>query len=49
MTNFQSSVAFHVETSHLFCRAQHVSVFYMKPNTRLKRGIPNSILLSFII
>ena len=33
---FHSSVAFHVEASHLFCRAKQVIGFYMKRNTGLK-------------
>ena len=32
---FQPSVAFHVETSHLFCFAKQVTGFYMKCNTGL--------------
>ena len=32
----QFSVAFHIETSHLACKANEVSGFYMKGNTRLK-------------
>ena len=27
---FQSSVVFHIETSHLFCRAKQMTGFYMK-------------------
>ena len=34
--SFQLSVAFHIETSHLACKANEVSGFYMKCNTRLK-------------
>ena len=33
---FQSSVAFHIETSHLFCSAKQMTGFYMKPTTGLK-------------
>ena len=33
---FQSSVVFHVETSHLFCRAKQMTGFYMKRNTGLE-------------
>ena len=33
---FQPSVAFHIETSHLFCRAKQITGFYMKCNTGLK-------------
>ena len=33
---FQSSVAFHVETSDLFCSAKEMIDFYMKRNTGLK-------------
>ena len=33
---FQSSVAFHMETSHLICSANQITVFYVKRNTRLK-------------
>ena len=33
---FQPSVMFHIETSHLFCRAKQMSGFYMKRNTGLK-------------
>ena len=34
---FQTSVAFHIETSRLFCRAKQMIGFYMKRNTELKR------------
>ena len=34
---FQPRVVFHIETSHLFCRAKQLTGFYMKSNTRLKR------------
>ena len=30
---FQFSVTFHIETSHLFCRAKQMTGFYMKHNT----------------
>ena len=33
---FQPSVAFHIETSHLFCRAKQITGLYMKLNTGLK-------------
>ena len=33
---FQSSVAFHVETSHLICSTNQMTGFYMTSNTRLK-------------
>ena len=33
---FQTSVAFHIETSHFFCSAKQMTGFYMKHNTRLK-------------
>ena len=33
---FQLSVAFHIETSHLFCFAKQITGFYMKRNTALK-------------
>ena len=33
---FQLSVAFHIETSDLFCSAKQMAGFYMKRNTRLK-------------
>ena len=33
---FQPSVAFHIETSHLICRANQMSRFYMKCNAGLK-------------
>ena len=33
---FQPSVAFHIETSHLFCSAKQMTGFYMKHNTGLK-------------
>ena len=32
----QSSVAFHIETSHLICIANQMTVFYIKCSTRLK-------------
>ena len=32
----QPSVEFHIETSHLFCRAKQMTCFYMKRNTGLK-------------
>ena len=34
---FQSSVAFHIETSHLIWTTNHMTGFYMKHNTGLKR------------
>ena len=33
---FQSSVAFHIETRHLFRSAKQMTGFYMKCNTALK-------------
>ena len=33
---FQPSVAFHIETSHLFCSAKQMTSFYMKQNIGLK-------------
>ena len=33
---FQSSVAFHMDTSHLICFASQVTGFYIKCNTGLK-------------
>ena len=36
LNQFQPSVAFHIETSHLFCRAKQMTGFYMKRNTGLK-------------
>ena len=33
---FHSIVAFHIETSHLFCRANQATGFYMKCKTGLK-------------
>ena len=33
---FQPSAAFHIETSHLFCKAKQVTSFYMKHNTGMK-------------
>ena len=33
---FQSSVAFHVETSHLICTANQINGFYIKCNNGLK-------------
>ena len=33
---FQSSVAFHIETSYLFCSSKKIDGFYMKRNTMLK-------------
>ena len=33
---FQPSVAFHIETRNLFCRANQMTGFYMKHNTGLK-------------
>ena len=34
--SFQSSVAFHTETSHLICSASQMTVFYMECNIGLK-------------
>ena len=33
---FQPSVAFHIETSHLFCRVKKMTGFYIKRNAGLK-------------
>ena len=33
---FQPSVAFYIETSHLFCKAKQMTGFYMKRNTGMK-------------
>ena len=33
---FQPSFVFHIETSHLFCRAKQMTGFYMKRKTGLK-------------
>ena len=33
---FQTNVALHIETSHLFCRAKLMTGFYMKRNIGLK-------------
>ena len=33
---FQPSVAFDIETSHLFCRAEQMTSFYMRHNTGQK-------------
>ena len=33
---FQTIVAFHIETKHLFCRTKQMTGFSMKPNTGLK-------------
>ena len=35
---FQPCVAFHIEASHLFCRANKMTDFYMKCKTRQKWG-----------
>ena len=37
INTFQSSVAFHIESSHLFYKAKQITGFYMERNTRLKR------------
>ena len=34
--SFQPSIAFHMETSHLFCSTKQVTGFCMKTNTGLK-------------
>ena len=36
---FQPSVAFHIETSHLFCFAKHITGFYMERNTGMNKLI----------
>ena len=41
---FQPSVAFHMETSYLFCRAKQMNGFYMKHNTGLKRVKHNFVV-----
>ena len=33
---FQPSAGYHIETSHLFCKAEQMAAFYMKRNTGLK-------------
>ena len=33
---FHPSVAFHIETNHLICTANQITVFYLKCNTSLK-------------
>ena len=33
---YRPSVVFHIETSHLFCRAKEMTGFYIKHNTGLK-------------
>ena len=54
---FQPSVVFHIEISHLFCKAKQVTGFYIKCNTGLKwvnrhwqsLGILVSFLKMFVI
>ena len=41
---FQPSVEFHIETSHLFCRAKQMTGFYMKHKNGLK-WVKNKTLL----
>ena len=41
---FQPSVAFHIETSHLFCRAKEMTGYYIKRNTGLKWVNVNGLL-----
>ena len=36
MNLFQPSVAFYIETSHLFCFVKQIAGFYMERNTGLK-------------
>ena len=36
MNPFESSVAFHLEISHLICSANQITGFYTKYNTGLK-------------
>ena len=36
LNQFQSSVAFHIETSHLICSANQMNGFYIKCNTWMK-------------
>ena len=40
---FQPSLAFHIETSHLFRRTKQITGFYMKRNTGLKWGKPRTL------
>ena len=45
---FQPSVAFHIETSHLFCRAKQMTGFYVKRNYGLKWVNPFQTNVSFL-
>ena len=45
---FQHSVAFHMETSHLFCSAKQMTGFYMKHNTGLKWANPFQVNIYFL-
>ena len=36
LKSFQLSVAFHIETGHLFCSTKQMTAFYIKRNTGLK-------------
>ena len=36
VNKFQTSAAFHIETSHLICIANQMTGFYMKCNTELR-------------
>ena len=37
VNSFQSSVAFHTETSHLISNANQITGFYMRSNTEMNR------------
>ena len=43
---FQPSVAFHIETSHLFCRTKQMTGFYVKRSNGLKWVNPSRVQLS---
>ena len=43
LSRFQPCVAFHIETSQLFCWAKQMAGFYIKRNTRLKWVMSNSL------
>ena len=43
---FQLSVAFHIETIHLFCKAKQIIVFYIKCNTGME-GFKRSVRPSY--
>ena len=46
---FQPSVAFHIETSHLFCKAKQMTGFYMKRCTGLKWDKQESSIYALFI